>query len=108
MLVMLGRINDWHMRVLARVERDVRALEQLLGVGAVLREDRDADAGLELELEVFDDERLFQRAANSLCNEQRAGGVLRAEQHEREFVAAESRAGVARTRGLFEAVGPPP
>src|SRR5256885_15322615 len=105
MLVVLRRVDDGYMGVLARVERHVRALQQLFGVLAVARGDRDADARLELQFEPVDDERLLERAADSLGYEQCTRTVRSAEQEERELIAAESCNGVARTRDGLQPCG---
>ncbi len=56
---------------LGLVHRDVGALEQRLGVVAVLREQRDADAGGDLQLDPLDGEALRQRRGDPLAGARR-------------------------------------
>src|SRR5881227_2827316 len=105
MLVVLRRIDDGYMRVLACIERHVRALQQLFGIVAVARGDSDADARLELQFEPVDDERLLERAADSLGDEECTRTVGSAEQEERELISAEPCNGVARTRDGLQPFG---
>src|SRR5439155_3598531 len=86
-------------------QRDVRTLEQLLGVLAVTREDGDADARLQLQHEPVNLERLLQRTSNSLRDKQGARAVVRAQKNERELVAAEARHSVGGARNAPKAFG---
>ncbi len=69
------------------------------------REDRDADARRQLERDAVDQERLVERAANALTDEERARRVGSALEDERELVAAEARDGVTRARDTLESPG---
>ena len=81
-------------RALGLVHRDVGALEQPERVVAVLGEERDADAGVDVHADPADPERALQRGAQP-----QAGGARRrlvaGVQHDRELVAAEPRERVA-------------
>lgn len=94
---MIGRISAlWR-----ATEGDVGVTQQRLRVVAVLREDRDADTGLELEVQTIDRERLIERAPDSLRDEQCACPVPRTQEDERKLVAAKPRDGVGSPADAF-------
>src|SRR5207237_1322265 len=84
----LRRVHDGQMRVLARVQSEVRALQQLFRLAAVPRENGNANARLQLQRHAVEVERLVERATNTLGDEEGARAVLCALQHECELVAA--------------------
>ena len=77
-------------RLLGLVHRDVGALQQRLGLGAVLRRERGADARVHDDLEPFDLERVLERDADPAPDIRRARQPG-AGQQQRELVAAEPR-----------------
>ena len=91
------------------IEREVGLLQQLLLVVAVLRRDRDPDAGADLDamarqLERFGDQ--FRRSARDRSNE-RGPLIVACGLDDREFVAAEPRQHVG-ARAASSAGDPPP
>ena len=81
-------------RALGLVHRDVGALEQAERVVRVLREERDADAGVDVHPDPADAERALQRRPQPQAGGARRGLVTRGE-HDGELVAAEPRQRVA-------------
>ena len=75
---------------LGLVERAVRALEQLLEVAGVVREDRDADARRDLELVPLEHERLLERGQQVTRDDPGllAGVALEVAEQQHELVAA--------------------
>jgi len=74
----LGLIDDRDVRLLARVERNVGVSQQRLRIRAVLREECDPNARLELQCQTVDGEGIVQRTPDALCDEERARAVARA------------------------------
>ena len=74
-------------RLLRLVHRDVGALHQRLGRRPVRGEVRDADAGVDAQVDVEDVERLAQRVAEARGDVLGGGGVV---EHDGELVAAEA------------------
>ena len=79
------------------VHRDVGALEQAERGARVVGEDRDADAGVDVDPDAADLERLLQRRAQPQTGRARRRLVARA-QDDRELVAAEPGERVLRTQ----------
>ena len=71
------------------VHRDVGVAEQVLGLGAVPRRQRDAHAGLDVEDDVVDVERLVQRRAQPLGDELGLADAVDGREQDGELVAAE-------------------
>ena len=86
-------------------QRVVGVLDQRVGVVAVVREQRDADAGAGGQLVRVDLQRRPQRLQHLLRHPRRGLGPVGAEQQQHELVAAEPGHGVALAQGLHEAVG---
>ena len=84
-------------RLLGLVHRDVGALQQRVGVGAVLRAERGADARVHHDLEPVDLERVLERDADPAPDLGRARQPG-AGQQQRELVAAEPRDEAVRRR----------
>ena len=75
---------------LGDVHRDVGALHEHFGLGAMLGRDRNADAAVHVEVQPFDGERLLH-GRNQLARGQLGAGLSDAGQHDGELVAAEAR-----------------
>ena len=89
-------------RVLGLVHGDVGALQQRVGVGAVLGAQGRPDAGVHHDLEPLDLERVLERDSEPPPDFGRAGEV-RAREHQRELVAAEPRDEPGLTDRLLQA-----
>ena len=90
----LGRIDDAAGAIfLGDVHRDVGALHEHFGFGAMLGRNRDADAAVHVEVQPFDGERLLH-GRNQLARGELGAGLSDAGQHDRELVAAEARDGI--------------
>ena len=93
-LVLVGRIHRVaHVAALGDVHRHVSAAEERIGVMAVVRRQRDANAGVDLELQTAEGKRLLQDLQQAI------GDLLglvecRRWQQDGELVAAEARDGV--------------
>lgn len=102
------------------VHRDVGVLQQNLRIVAVVRKDRDADAGADDHGLATDVERLVEPLEHALGDPHGIVGAVDLAQHDRELVAAETRQGRGRTfvvqpgddvgiaQTVDEALGEPP
>ncbi len=94
-VVVLGVVESRRVGLLAAVHRDVGAADQGLGVGAVLGEEGDADAGVDLQLDLVDLLWLGEHRAHPLGQRQHRRGVGDIEGEDAELVSAEPGDGVA-------------
>jgi len=91
--------------LLGLVHRRVGALQELLGVAAVVREAGDPDAGRDRLLRgALDRQRLAQQAEHLLGDAQRVLVVDQVGNEDRELVAAQTRAGVALAQAASDAL----
>ena len=94
--------------LLGGVHRDVGALDQRLDVRAVRGVAGDADAGVDLEREALDRERLAQAGEQLARDDVGVAGAAQGGQQHAELVAAEAGDGVALAERALEPVRRPP
>ena len=87
---------------LGPVHGDVRTADQIAGGQRVVRGQRDADAGADVQAGRADVDRLFQQRRDALCHRRRLVGIRSIEQH-RELVAAQACHQILATDDLADA-----
>ena len=101
-VVVLGAVEHGQVHLLARVHRHVGLAQQRLGVGAVVGEQRDADAAPRAQAQVADVERALELAEQAARDALRVAGVGDGDDQP-ELVAAEARDRVARAQRQLQA-----
>ena len=91
--------------LLGQVHGDVGLPQQRLDVGPVIGEHRDADADVDVEQRVVDDERLGDRHAHATGHLDGREVVVQTREHHGELVAAETGHRVAGPHGAADAAG---
>ena len=93
---------------LGAIERQIGVLEQLVGVGAVVGCDRDADAGIDHDLAVIEVVRQCNRVAESSGKSFRVGGLSDLGLDHRKLVPAQSSHQIGFADTVAQAVGDRP